>query len=503
MFSSLSRGLRPGFFDSCSAKRSRLSRLQVEQLEPRAMMAVDAILHWNEIALDVVADDHTFADLKEQVGPTAASRALAIVYVAMFDAINSIHGKYEPYLVKVVGTSGADVDAAVGQAAHDTLAALYPGQSVAIDSALADWLDDVPNGKAEDLGVALGKTVAQAILAQREDDGASAPHNYEYHVGVMGHHQTDPVTFELTGVEQGLLGPQWGDVDPFGIRNTDNFLPPPPPGMNSAEYTAAYQELLRLGGDGVTSPTQRTAEQTEIGIFWAYDGTQGLCASAAALQPDRRSHRPAAAACPNTKTPGCLPWSTSPWPTPASWAGPANTSTTFGGRSWASGPASRTAIRTRRAFPTGGRSALPASNETFPNDFTPPFPAYVSGHAIFGAALFQTLTRFFGRDNIAFSFTSDEFNGTTTNNNGVVRDEVTRHYTSFSQASLENGLSRIYLGIHWRFDIEQGIAAGNRIANDIFGRILQPLSGLCPPARPAATWSRRSPYRKRPPRSCG
>jgi hypothetical protein len=122
----------------------------------------------------------------------------------------------------------------------------------------------------------------------------------------------------------------------------------------------------------------------------------------------------------------------------------------------------------------------PASNETFPNDFTPPFPAYVSGHAIFGAALFQTLTRFFGRDNIAFSFTSDEFNGTTTSNNGVVRPEVTRHYTSFSQASLENGLSRIYLGIHWRFDMEVGIAAGNRIADDIFGRILQPLKKSLP-----------------------
>src|SRR5262249_8599948 len=110
----------------------------------------------------------------------------------------------------------------------------------------------------------------------------------------------------------------------------------------------------------------------------------------------------------------------------------------------------------------------PASNETLPNNFTPPFPSYPSGHAIIGAAVFKTLADFYGTDNIAFSFTSDEFNGTTTDNQGVVRPSVTRHYTSFTQASEETAISRIYLGIHWDFDLEAGINSGNRIANYIF-----------------------------------
>ena len=138
--------------------RTPLSRHrgQFEQLEPRTVMAGDAILHWDEVALEVVSVDHTLPTLKEQAGPVAAARALAIVHGAMFDAINSSHGKYEPYLIKVVGTSGADVDAAVGQAARDTLVSLYPGQASTIDAALASWLGQIADGKAENLATLIG-----------------------------------------------------------------------------------------------------------------------------------------------------------------------------------------------------------------------------------------------------------------------------------------------------------------------------------------------------------
>lgn len=454
-------------------------RGQLEQLEPRHLMAGDAILHWNEFALDVVANDHTFAELKEEVGPVAASRALAIVHGAMFDAINSIHGKYEPFLIKVVGTAGADIDAAVGQAAHDTLAAMYPGQADAIDEALADWLSQIPNGKAENLGIALGKTVADAILASRENDGAFASSDYAMHIGAVGHHQPDPVTFEETGVTQGVLGPEWGDVKPFGILDVDKFLPPPPPAMTSPEYTAAYEELLRLGSDGVTTPTERTAEQTEIGIFWAYDGTQGLCAPPRLYNQiaEVLSHQQHLTEYQNARLFVLINVAMAD-------AGIVGWASKYEYDLW------RPVMGIREGDFDGNPDTIgipnwrplgaPASNETFPIDFTPPFPSYVSGHAIFGAALFETMARFFGTGNIAFSFTSDEFNGVTTDKDGMVRDEVTRHFTSFSQAARENAESRIYLGIHWRFDAEEGVAAGNKIADDIFNRILQPLKTALP-----------------------
>jgi hypothetical protein len=117
----------------------------------------------------------------------------------------------------------------------------------------------------------------------------------------------------------------------------------------------------------------------------------------------------------------------------------------------------------------------PASNLTGPN-FTPPFPAYPSGHAGFGGALFQTLRRFYRTDRIAFTFVSDEFDGVTKDHNGNVRPLIPRHFSSLSQAEEENGQSRIYLGIHWRFDKVQGIAAGRKVADQVFNNSFKPKS---------------------------
>jgi hypothetical protein len=115
----------------------------------------------------------------------------------------------------------------------------------------------------------------------------------------------------------------------------------------------------------------------------------------------------------------------------------------------------------------------PASNLVGPN-FTPPFPAYPSGHAAFGGALFQTLRRFYGTDSLGFTFVSDEFNGVTRDNNGNVRPYRPRSFSTLSQAEEENGQSRIYLGIHWSFDKTEGIEQGRRIADYVYDRVLTP-----------------------------
>jgi hypothetical protein len=115
------------------------------------------------------------------------------------------------------------------------------------------------------------------------------------------------------------------------------------------------------------------------------------------------------------------------------------------------------------------------SGDNGQTNFTPPFPAYISGHATFGAALFETLTRFYGTDHITFSVTSDEFNGVTRDaGSNTPRPVVTRTYTSFKDASFENAQSRIYLGIHWAFDRDDGIKTGNAIADYVYSHFLQP-----------------------------
>jgi hypothetical protein len=123
--------------------------------------------------------------------------------------------------------------------------------------------------------------------------------------------------------------------------------------------------------------------------------------------------------------------------------------------------------------PTFVPLGAPASNLTGPN-FTPPFPTYPSGHAGFGGALFEVLRQFYGRDDVRFTFVSDEFNGVTRDREGQVRPEQPRTFRSFSQAEEENGQSRIYLGIHWSYDKTEGIAQGRRVARYVVRNAFQP-----------------------------
>jgi hypothetical protein len=109
--------------------------------------------------------------------------------------------------------------------------------------------------------------------------------------------------------------------------------------------------------------------------------------------------------------------------------------------------------------------------------YTPPFPAYTSGHATIGAAMFRVVGDFYHTDHIAFSWMSDEYNGVTIDQYGNVRPAVTRHYASLSQASYENAESRIYLGIHWPWDRDQGMQQGTAIADYAIQHVLMPLNG--------------------------
>jgi hypothetical protein len=123
--------------------------------------------------------------------------------------------------------------------------------------------------------------------------------------------------------------------------------------------------------------------------------------------------------------------------------------------------------------PTFTPLGAPASNLTGPN-FTPPFPSYPSGHAGFGGALFQVLRTFYGTDAISFTFVSDELNGITRGNLGLVRPLMPRRFETLSEAEEENGQSRIYLGIHFAFDKTEGILQGRRVADWVVGHAFLP-----------------------------
>jgi hypothetical protein len=202
---------------------------------------------------------------------------MAIVHLAIFDAVNAIEGEYKSYTGVGHAPFGMSMKAAIAQAAHDTLVALFPSQTPSFADQLADDLTEIPDGRLKTNGVALGRRTAAAILTARANDGSQRP---ESRVGIEfltsnepGKWRQDPIS-----VIPLALGAYWGEVKPFALETSEQFRIPQPPRLDSPEYTAAFNEVKAVGGDGVVTPTTRTAEQTLIGTYWAYDGTPSLCA---------------------------------------------------------------------------------------------------------------------------------------------------------------------------------------------------------------------------------
>ncbi len=444
------------------------------------------LMHWNEVAINASGLDHTPVApgenrvFGEQLGPGRSSRAMAIVHIAVFDAVNAITGEFHSYSNIPRVREETSVDSAIAQAAHDTLTALFPSQEASFDQILAQDLNQIPGGRAKANGISLGHGSAAAILALRNNDGSQHP---DPHMGIDFFPSQDPGKWrqDPIGLSPLALGAHWGEVTPFVLTSPNQFRAPVPPAMTSPEYTTAFNEVKRLGGDGIVTPTERTPEQTQTGIYWAYDGTPSMCAPprlynqiTMQIAEDRHTNNVAdlarLLALVNTAMADA---SVAVWESKYFYqywrpiTGIRESDPGTGPSGLGDGNPATT------GDPTFSPLGAPASNLAGPN-FTPPFPAYPSGHAGFGGALFQTLRNFYRTDHIAFSFISDEFNGVTEDNQGNVRPLIERHFSSLSQAEEENGQSRIYLGIHWRFDKTAGIAQGRSVANYVFNNAFQP-----------------------------
>jgi hypothetical protein len=441
--------------------------------KPRSRFGLDAVRRWNDIMLDANALDHARLASDggpHQSGPLRTARAFAIVHIAIFDAVNAIVGGYRGYTLLAPVTEKTSVDAAVAQAAHDSLAVLFPSQISNFDMLLADDLARIRDDRAKRNGINLGQRAAAAILALRAGDGSQQDEElyggeYPPAVGINKWRQ-DPISLIPIA-----LGSHWAEVAPFVLKSAGQFPIKPPPPSGSAKFVAAFQEVKNYGGcgndltdcgvafGGSRTATIRTAEQTQIGIFWGYDGTPGLGA------PPRLYNQIAVQIAKQKGSSGVelarlLALINVAMADAGLAAWEAKYNYEFG--------RPITAIRESGAGSGGDPIwtplGAPASNKIGPN-FTPPFPAYPSGHATFGSALFQVLRKFYGTDRIRFTFVSDEFNGVTLDNQGNVRPLLPRRFSNLSQAEEENGQSRIYLGIHWAFDKTEGIFQGRAVAD--------------------------------------
>src|SRR5262245_23391040 len=425
------------------ARRPGRPGLSVEPLEDRCLLSADVVLEWNQLLLNAVKANG--------VAPFAFSRDAAIVHAAVYDAVNAIDRSYTPLFADVKAPRGASLEAAAAQAAHDTLAALFPAQQGTFDAALAADLAAIPPGRAR-LGVAVGQEAARQILAWRNNDGSVPDPNappYDPGTGPGVWQPTprpnpNPPPAELPGLP--AAAPQWATVTPFGIPSDSAFRPPPQPDLNSVEYTDAYNEVKSLGA---RDSTTRTAEQTEIARFWA--GGPGTFTSGGywnLIAQDVATRR-GNSLVENARLFALLNVAQAD-------AYFAVWDAKYEYNFW------RPVTAIRAADTDGNPDTTPEPGWT-PLLVTPNHPSYISGHSGHSAAAAAVLAAFFRTDDIGFSLTTDSLPG-----------DVTHGFDSFSDAVREVSDARVFAGIHWRFDVAAGEALGYNVGNYVVSHCLLP-----------------------------
>lgn len=399
----------------------------------------DVVLDWNEVLLDAVRFDKT--------SPPKAARAMACVNVSIYDAVNGILGGHTPYAVTDHAPAGASPEAAAVAAASKALVALFPAQQATFDAARAASLAAIPDGPAKTSGISWGEQVAEAILELRADDHSGATDAWEAPLG-GGWWLPTPPAFAPP------LLPNWPRVTPWAKTSFSQFRQEAPPSPNSAEYTAAYREVRRIGR--IDSPS-RTADQTQIALFWA-DGAGTETPPGHWLTiADGVSKERGLSLAENARLFALLSMTVAD-------AAIVSWDIKYAYNNW------RPVTGIQHADQDGNPDTE-ADPSWLPLIATPPFPSYSSGHSTFSGSSSRLLAHFFGTDAIAFSTVSDGLPG------------VTRSFTSFSQAAEEAGQSRIYGGIHWQFDNTAGLASGRTLADHVFFNFLTPTAapGTCNP----------------------
>lgn len=397
--------------------------------------AGDSIAAWNQISENAVkAGKHPLP---------VTSVEFAIVQLAIYDAVESIDGHYQPYYTRVPGATGS-LSAAAAKAGHDTLVGLFPAQSAALDAAYAEFL--ATNGVDPlDPGTAVGAQAAANILALRANDGRF-PLNPPPFLGSTAIGQWRPTPSPLPGPPPTLapgLTPWLASVRPFTMHSGSQFRVDPPPDLTSQLWVDDYNETKTVGS--LTSTT-RTAEQTEIGYFWADSGPllwQNALRYIAGTHlrntgDSARMFALAEAALADAQI--------------ACW------DSKYFYNFW----------RPITAIRLGDQDDNPATvvdPNWQPLINTPNFPEYPSGHADVSGAVSHMLRLFFGTDELTFQMI-------TTN---ALARQKTRTFTRFSQAEQEVINARVYVGIHYRNSDTTAGAQGRRVANWVFKHSLRPV----------------------------
>ncbi len=445
-----------------------------------------SILNINDLALQLVALDFSDGHMPSNGGPTKTSRALAIIHLAAHDAYAAVWGgtlnpilaaNKIPNLPATLVKNAANGSAAMLCAGVRAATVLYPDFKKFIATEAAKFSSSNEDGCCNDLACKYGEQVADAWIASRMNDGSSAPQLDTLYNQAAGYHRPDPLN-----PKQEALGRNWGLVTPFVLDNVlaDAPLERPPSldgsndvGLSFGSYAAAFDEVVT---GGKNSLPQTNPDNAVIGIFWGYDGANKIgvpprlynqvvrAIEGFAIQPHELQLKVLTAINVAMADAGIAAWY---WKYRYDvWRPVVGIREAEAG--WGPmGKGDGNKVRVQKGDPFWLPLGAPSSNSLKPNG-TPGFPAYPSGHATFGAACFKTAAALLGGTpaEINVEFVSDEFNGVTTDNTGVVRPKYTKKF-NLADAIKDNDQSRIYLGVHWQFDAQGGNQVGTAIANKV------------------------------------
>ena len=394
-------------------------------------LPTDPVLQWNRALLKIV---RTPGAQPSTIHPT---RSFAMMHAAIYDAVNSIDRRHTAYAVLLDGVSRrASKEAAAASAAHDVLAALYPSQRTALDEQLQISLGATHEGNEKRDGVAVGQTVAARIIALRADDGSAASPTPFVFDTTPGHYRSTPPKFPAQ--------PQfthWSHVRPFTLRAASQFRPAPPPALASDAYEDAFREVKALGeANGVVA----TADQALTGRFW--NGAVQNYWNEIAQTLSQQRHL---GIVDNARLFALLN------------LGVADVVIAFYDAKytydfWRPVTAIRAASADGNAATIADSTWLPLVGNTTPD------PSYPGAHAAISAVASEVLEDVLRTDRLSFDVTSEVMPG------------VERSFASLSSAAREATLSRIFAGVHFRFDLTAGESLGSRVGRWVLDRALKP-----------------------------
>ena len=419
----------------------------------------DVILQWISVALNSIL---TEGQLGRGIGPTTGTRLMAILSAAMYDTVCGFNNSYEHYKVNIDAPVRASMEAAVIGAASKVLTTLIPNQKKFIDFSVSQSLSKIRLTKNINLssGFSYGQNIADQIINLRLNDGSENDSQY-----------LPPSEFGYywrPGSDNFALGPKWGSVKPFALNSVDDYLPKgldSHPDYNSIKFKEQIEEVREYGGLFNTSTTtlKRTADQTEIANFWAYD------------RPD--TYRPYGqliqiAVDLAIKTPNNTIEKN------ASLFAALNVS--LADSVIAAWKVKYTVLQPRPFDVITGQvvdknqnpitSVVDAEWKTLLSQIngtqSPPFPDYISGHSAMGGVFATVMTEYFGEDRNFEARSMDTSSTFKRIFTGFI-DETGVQRNSFYQAGLEDALSRVYGGVHIREACEDSFTMGLQIGDYI------------------------------------